>query len=63
MPHLDAKALEIDPQGMAFLRDVLKPARTPAAKPEAGKPRLGAGRGVHARVYPSASCSPPETER
>ena len=25
MPFLDAKALEIDPEGMAFLRSILKP--------------------------------------
>jgi hypothetical protein len=25
MPHLDAKALESDPDGMALLRDVLRP--------------------------------------
>lgn len=28
MPHLDAKALEIDPEGCAFLKSILSPRRT-----------------------------------
>ena len=34
MPVLDAKALKTDPEGLAFLRDVLRPAAadTPAQK-------------------------------
>ncbi len=35
MPVLDAKALEIDPQGMAFLRSVLR--QKPVAAPIASK--------------------------
>jgi hypothetical protein len=45
MPFLDAKALETDPEGMAFLRAVLGPARgqdgpgfRPAARPEPSLP-------------------------
>ncbi|HEX2555234.1 MAG TPA: hypothetical protein VHL98_16155 [Microvirga sp.] len=33
MPVLDAKALKADPEGLAFLRDVLRPAGTGAEKP------------------------------
>jgi hypothetical protein len=43
MPFLDAKALETDPDGMAFLRAVLKPdagsagsVREPLARPKPG---------------------------
>ncbi|MDQ4136402.1 MAG: hypothetical protein M3158_09485 [Pseudomonadota bacterium] len=35
MPVLDAKALKADPDGLAFLRDVLRPAGTGAEKPVA----------------------------
>jgi hypothetical protein len=35
MPVLDAKALKTDPEGLAFLRDVLRPAGTGAEKPAA----------------------------
>ena len=39
MPVLDAKALETDPEGMAFLRSVLRPtADKEAAGSEAGEP-------------------------
>ena len=33
MPVLDAKALKVDPEGLAFLRDVLRPAGAGAEKP------------------------------
>ncbi len=33
MPVLDAKALKADPEGLAFLRDVLRPASTGAETP------------------------------
>jgi hypothetical protein len=33
MPHLDAKALESDPDGMALLRDVLRPDPDAPEKP------------------------------
>ena len=33
MPVLDAKALKADPDGLAFLRDVLRPAGAGAEKP------------------------------
>lgn len=33
MPHLDAKALETDPEGLEFLRAVLRPAPKEAGKP------------------------------
>ncbi|WP_262270374.1 MULTISPECIES: hypothetical protein [Microvirga] len=33
MPVLDAKALEIDPKGAAFLKSVLRPVPTPQAPP------------------------------
>jgi hypothetical protein len=39
MPFLDAKALEIDPDGMAFLRAVIRPSsdkEEPALRPVAG---------------------------
>lgn len=32
MPVLDAKALKTDPKGLAFLRDVLRPAATGSQK-------------------------------
>ena len=40
MPHLTADALRDDPEGLAFLRGVLKPAAcaTAAAAPDPGKP-------------------------
>ena len=34
MPVLDAKALEIDPQGMAFLKSVLRPVPEPQVPPK-----------------------------
>ena len=34
MPVLDAKALEIDPQGAAFLKSVLRPMPVPQAPPK-----------------------------
>jgi hypothetical protein len=44
MPVLDAKALEIDSKGMAFLKNVLRPCYssevTPKKVPRAGKARL-----------------------
>jgi hypothetical protein len=33
MPVLDAKALEIDPKGMAFLKSVLRPITLPPVPP------------------------------
>ena len=37
MPFLDAKALEIDPEGMAFLRSVIRPT---FEQEEAASPRI-----------------------
>jgi hypothetical protein len=34
MPVLDAKALEIDPQGAAFLKSVLRPITLPPVPPK-----------------------------
>lgn len=34
MPVLDAKALEIDPKGAAFLKSVLRPMPVPQAPPK-----------------------------
>lgn len=45
MPVLDAKALEIDPKGVAFLKSVLRPVPMPQAPPKE-TPRL-----VKIRVY------------
>jgi hypothetical protein len=40
MPVLDAKALEIDPEGAAFLKSVLRPIPRPQAPPKEA-PRIG----------------------
>ena len=40
MPVLDAKALEIDPQGAAFLQSVLRPLPALQASPK-DAPRIG----------------------
>lgn len=44
MPVLDAKALEIDPKGMIFLKSILRPPvsseLTPKDKPRIGRIRL-----------------------
>ncbi|WP_201831211.1 hypothetical protein [Microvirga zambiensis] len=40
MPVLDAKALEIDPQGAAFLKSVLRPLPAPQVSPKE-TPRIG----------------------
>ena len=40
MQVLDAKALEIDPQGAAFLKSVLRPLPTTQASPK-DTPRIG----------------------
>ena len=34
MPVLDAKALEIDPKGVAFLKSVLRPVHEPQTPPK-----------------------------
>ena len=39
MPVLDAKALKTDPQGLEFLRDILRPAGDAAGKTVAPAPR------------------------
>lgn len=39
MPVLDAKALKTDPKGLAFLRDVLRPAADTSAQKNAASDR------------------------
>lgn len=40
MPVLDAKALEIDPKGMIFLKSILRPPVSSEVTPK-DKPRIG----------------------
>ena len=40
MPVLDAKALEIDPKGMSFLKSVLRPLASSEVTPK-DNPRIG----------------------
>jgi hypothetical protein len=40
MPVLDAKALEIDPKGMIFLKSILRPLASSEVTPK-DKPRIG----------------------
>jgi hypothetical protein len=41
MPVLDAKALEIDPKGMIFLKSILRPIASSGVTPKDSKPRIG----------------------
>lgn len=40
MPMLDARALKADPEGMALLADVLRPAKPGVRRKAAGRPPL-----------------------
>lgn len=71
MPHLTAEALDIDPEGLALLRDVLRRPRTSLARnsgvTDLGEVRLNARKPEavartpavgerHAPVIPKAAC-------
>ena len=70
MPHLDAKALESDPDGTARLRDVLRPDPDAPEKPApraqdrfptdrlAGSTRRSVRRGAPRSKLPGATSSP-----
>jgi hypothetical protein len=58
MPVLDAKALEIDPKGMSFLKSILRPLAssevTPKDSPRIGRIRLHLPRRVREAVTGTA---------
>jgi hypothetical protein len=57
MPVLDAKALKTDPEGLAFLRDVLRPAGT--EKPAAPQKQPARPRRKILNASPSAASFEP----
>jgi hypothetical protein len=61
MPVLDAKALKADPDGLAFLRDVLRPAGAGAERPVSPLSAFARPRPKSVKAGPSAL--PAETPR
>lgn len=57
MPVLDAKALKTDPKGLAFLRDVLRPAADASAEKNVGSQRASSARRKLSETISGASAT------